>query len=82
MNENGKTKSFVMYDSFFEAAEELGMDCAAIGKFVMMLRDYAINGVERKCEDGRVNALLATAKPQIKASTNRYKNALKGKDDG
>ena len=82
MNENDKTKSFVMYDSFFEAAEELGMDCAAIGKFVMMLRDYAINGVERKCDDGRVNALLATAKPQIKASTNRYRRAVNGGKDG
>ena len=82
MYETGKTKSFVMYDSFFEAADELGMDCAAFGKFVLMLRDYAINGVEKRSDDYRVNALLATAKPQVLASTNRYKKAVKGGDDG
>lgn len=66
MQENTETKSFVLYDSYYEAAEELGMDCTAIGKFVMLLRDYAIKGVERRSEDGRVNALLATAKPKKK----------------
>ena len=82
MESKSETKSFVLYDSYFEAAEELGMDCAAIGKFVMMLRDYAIKGVERRSDDGRVNALLATAKPQVKASTNRYKKAANRGEDG
>lgn len=42
-----------MYDSFFEAAEQMQMDYEAIGKYVMMLRAYAIKGQELKCDDGR-----------------------------
>ena len=71
-----------MYDSFFEAAEQMQMDDAAIGKFVMLLRAYAIKGEEHLCQDGRVNALLTLAKPLISASTKRYKSAVKGGDHG
>ncbi len=82
MSEEIKTKSFVLYDSFFEAAGEMKMDYKAFGEFVVLLREYVVLGKERRSDDYRVNALLATAKPQIKASTNRYRNAMKGKDDG
>lgn len=82
MDENTETKSFVMYESFFEAAEQMQMDDAAIGKYVMMLRAYAIKGQELKCDDGRVNALLTLTKPLITASTNRYKKAVKGGEHG
>ena len=82
MTENEQTKSFVMYESFFEAAEQMQMDDAAIGKYVMMLRAYAIKGHELKCDDGRVNALLTLTKPLIAASTTRYKKAVKGGEHG
>ena len=82
MTDNEQTKSFVMYESFFEAAEQMQMDYEAIGKYVMMLRAYAIKGQELKCEDGRVNALLTLTKPLITASTNRYKKAVKGGEHG
>ena len=82
MTENEQTKSFVMYESFFEAAEQMQMDDAAIGKYVMMLRAYAIKGQELKCDDGRVNALLTLTKPLIAASTTRYKKAVKGGEHG
>ena len=82
MTEQEQTKSFVMYESFFEAAEQMQMDYEAIGKYVMMLRAYAIKGQELKCEDGRVNALLTLTKPLIAASTTRYKKAVKGGEHG
>jgi hypothetical protein len=82
MTEKVETKSFVMYDSFFEAAQDLEMDYKAFGEFVVLLRNYAVLGKESRSKDGRVNALLATAKPQVKASTNRWKKAVKGGDDG
>ena len=80
--ENIETKSFVMYDSFFEAAEQMQMDYRAIGEYVMLLRDYAIKGVERQSDNGLVNALLTLTKPLITASTNRYKKAVNGGEHG
>ena len=82
MNENEQTLSFVMYESFFEAADELQLDYTSLGEFVARLRDYVIYGEEHRSEDGKVNALLALAKPLVKASANRHKNAVKGGDHG
>lgn len=82
MNENEQTLSFVMYESFFEAADELQLDYASLGEFVARLRDFVIKGEEHRSEDGKVNALLALAKPLVKASANRHKNAVKGGEHG
>ena len=71
-----------MYDSFFEAAGEMQMDYKSFGEFVVKLREYAILGKETRSEDYRVNTLLALAKPNVKASTNRWKKAVKGGEQG
>ena len=70
-----------MYGSFLEAAER-ALNYEGIGKFVLLLRDYALKGVDVHSEDPVIDAFLTMAKPNIKAATERYNKALKGGDDG
>ncbi len=70
-----------MYGSFLAAAEK-ALDYEGVGKFVLLLRDYAIKGEDAHCEDPVIEALLMMAKPNVKAAAKRYDDALKGKEGG
>ena len=74
-------ESFVMYGSFLEAAEK-ALDYEGVGKFVLLLRDYALKGEDVHSEDPVIDAFLTMAKPNVKAAKNRYDNAVKGRDAG
>ena len=81
MAEEKRKESFVMYGSFLEAAER-ALNYEGIGKFVMLLRDYALKGEDVHSEDPVIDAILMMAKPNIKVATDRYNKSLKGGDDG
>lgn len=81
MNEKEQTKSFVMYETFFQYADLL-FDDAEMGRFVRLMRDYAIKGEDAHSSDPKIEGLLVIAKPLISASTSRYKAAVKGGDHG
>lgn len=70
-----------MYETFFQYADLL-LDDAELGKFVRLLRDYAIKGEDTHSSDKQIEGLLVIAKPLVSASTGRYKAALKGKEHG
>lgn len=70
-----------MYGSFLAAAEQV-LDYEGIGKYVLLLRDYALKGEDVHCSEPVIEALLTMAKPNITAAKSRYDKALKGGDDG
>lgn len=80
-----KTKeSFVMYDSFLQAAEFLPAD--NFKEFILKLRDYALYGNEEPSENAMIDALLTMAKPNLRAAEERrlkqIENGNKGKEFG
>ena len=81
MIETKGKESFVMYGSFLDAAER-ALNKDGVGTFVLLLRDYALKGVDAHSEDPVIDALLTMAKPNIKAATDRYNKSLKGGEDG
>lgn len=70
-----------MYETFFQYADLL-LDDAGMGRFVRLMRDYAIKGEDAHSSDPKIEGLLIIAKPLVSASTNRYKAAVKGGDHG
>ena len=82
--DRNERKSFVMYASFLEAAEQL--DAEAFKECVLKLRDYALFGEEVYSKDPVVNIILTMAKPNISAAEARYQrcveNGNKGKEHG
>ena len=70
-----------MYGSFIEAARRT-LDYEGIGKFVLLLADYALKGEDVHSEDCVIDALLTMAKPNIKAATDRYNKSVKGGEHG
>ena len=70
-----------MYETFFQYADLL-LDDAGLGKFVRLLRDYAIKGEDAHSSDPKIEGLLVLAKPLVSASTSRYKAAVNGGKHG
>ena len=70
-----------MYGSFLEAAER-ALTLEGVGKFVLLLRDYALKGEDVKSEDPVIDAFLTLAKPNVRAAQDRYDTASKGKEHG
>lgn len=79
--EKEQTKSFVMYETFFQYADLL-LDDAEMGRFVRLMRDYAINGKDAHSSDPKIEGLLIITKPLVSASTGRYKAAVNGGKHG
>lgn len=76
--------SFVVYNSFFEAMENLnGED---FKKFFLNLRDYALFGIDEETDNWAINIILSMAKPLVASARKRYENCVengnKGRDYG
>ena len=84
MSDNGNKQSFVMYNSFLEAAELLGDK--EFRECVLKLRDFALYGDNVSSDNPVVEAILRMAKPNIDAAAARYQrcveNGNKGKEHG
>lgn len=84
MNDNSNKQSFVMYNSFLEAAGLLGDK--EFRECVLKLRDFAIYGDDVHSDNPVVEAILTMAKPNIDAAAARYQrcidNGNKGKEYG
>ena len=80
----GKKKSFVMYDSFLEAMKHL--NDAEFRECVMKIRDYALEGIDKESASPYVNIIIAMAKPNLDAAKRRYEvsveNGKKGAEFG
>lgn len=83
-DKNSKKQSFVMYNSFVDAAANL--DDAQFKECIIKIRDYALFGKDEKSDNWGVNIILDMAKPLLDKAKNRYdncvKNGNKGKDYG
>jgi len=73
-------QSFVMYNSFIDAAANL--DDAHFKECVLKIRDYALYGKDDRSEHIGVNIILDMAKPLLDAARLRYekKHNKKPKD--
>lgn len=84
MSDNGNKQSFVMYNSFLEAAELLGDK--EFRECVLKLRNFALYGDNVSSDNPVVEAILRMAKPNIDAAAARYQrcveNGNKGKEHG
>jgi hypothetical protein len=82
--ENVEKQSFVMYNSFIDAAANL--DDAHFKECIIKIRDYALFGTDKKSDNWGVNIILDMAKPLLDKAKKRYKtcveNGNKGKDYG
>ena len=72
MSEKKDLQSFVVYASFLEAADDLDFNLTEYGDFFVRLANYCLNGIDEKSDNPRVNALLAIAKPNVKAAADRW----------
>ena len=80
MSDNGNKQSFVMYNSFLEAAELLGDK--EFRECVLKLRDFALYGDDVSSDNPVVEAILRMAKPNIDAAAARYQWCVKNGDKG
>ena len=80
---NGKN-SFVFYDSFLSAMKHL--NDAEFRECVLMIRDYALEGVDEESSSPMVNVIMAMAKPNLDSAKRRYmasvENGKKGAEYG
>ena len=75
MATKAKTKeSFIMYDSFLQAAECLPAE--AFKEFILKIRDYALCGIDEPSDNQMINALLIMAKPNLDKAEERRKKAI------
>ena len=70
-----------MYGSFLSAAEK-ALSLEDIGRFVLLLRDYALKGEDAHSDNPVIEAFLEMAKPNLKAAKKRYEDACKGREHG
>ena len=84
MTKKNEKRSFVMYDSFLEAAKHL--NDAEFRECVMKIRDYALEGIDEESESPMVNVIMAMAKPNLDSARKRYiasvENGKKGAEFG
>ncbi len=77
-------QSFVMYNSFLEAASNL--PDADFKKCILSIRDYALYGTDEETDNWAINIILSMAKPLVASARKRYENCVengnKGRDYG
>lgn len=82
--QNSDKQSFVMYNSFLEAANNL--PDADFKKCILSIRDYALFGIDEETDNWAINIILSMAKPLLASARKRYENCVengyKGKDYG
>ena len=81
---DNEKKSFVMYDSFLEAAKHLSD--AEFRECILRIRDYALEDIDEESQSPYVNIILAMAKPNLDSARRRYmasvENGKKGAEFG
>ena len=75
MTKKNEKRSFVMYDSFLEAAKHL--NDAEFRECVMKIRDYALEGIDEESESPMVNVIMAMAKPNLDSAGGGIWRALR-----
>lgn len=84
MTKKNEKRSFVMYDSFLEAAKHL--NDAEFRECILRIRDYALEDIDEESQSPYVNIILAMAKPNIDSARRRYmasvENGKKGAEFG
>ena len=84
MTKKNEKRSFVMYDSFFEAMKHL--NDAEFRECILRIRDYALEDIDEESQSPYVNIILAMAKPNIDSARRRYmasvENGKKGAEFG
>ena len=84
MTKKNEKRSFVMYDSFLEAAKHL--NDAEFRECILRIRDYALEDIDEESQSPYVNIILAMAKPNLDSARRRYmtsvENGKKGAEYG
>ena len=84
MTKKNEKRSFVMYDSFLEAAKHL--NDAEFRECILRIRDYALEDIDEESQSPYVNIILAMAKPNLDSARLRYmtsvENGKKGAEFG
>ena len=84
MIKKNEKRSFVMYDSFLEAAKHL--NDAEFRECILRIRDYALEDIDEESQSPYVNIILAMAKPNLDSARRRYmtsvENGKKGAEFG
>lgn len=83
-NKSKRKESFIMYESFIDAAACLGGD--DFKECIIRLKDYALYGIDEPSNNQIINVILTMAKPNLDAAENRrqkqIENGMKGKEYG
>ncbi len=84
MTKKNEKRSFVMYDSFLEAAKHL--NDAEFRECILRIRDYALEDIDEESQSPYVNIILAMAKPNLDSAHKKYmasvENGKKGAEFG
>ena len=84
MIKKNEKRSFVMYDSFLEAAKHL--NDAEFRECILRIRDYALEDIDEESQSPYVNIILAMAKPNLDSAHKKYmasvENGKKGAEFG
>ena len=84
MTRKNEKRSFVMYDSFLEAAKHL--NDAEFRECISRIRDYALEDIDEESQSPYVNIILAMAKPNLDSAHKKYmasvENGKKGAEFG
>lgn len=76
-----KTKeSFVMYDSFIQAAAYLPGE--EFKECILKIRDYALYGIDELSNNPAINIVMTVAKPNLDAAEKRRKQAIENGSKG
>lgn len=79
-----RKESFVMYESFIDAASYL--DGNDFKECILRIKDYALYGDDKPSDNQIINVILAMAKPNLDAAEKRrqkqIENGMKGKEYG
>lgn len=78
--EKTKKQSFVMYNSFVEAASN--MDAEHAWECVLRIRDYALFGIDEKSNHWGVNMVMDMAKPLLDSARKRYEKCVENGNKG
>jgi hypothetical protein len=71
-------QSFIMYDCVFE--EALNLNDADFKECILMIRDYALYGIEAESKSMGVNIVFTMAKPLLDAANKRHEQRMKQKN--
>ena len=75
MAKKEKTKeSFIMYDSFLQAANYLPAE--EFKEFILMIRDYALYGLDEPSKNPYINMVMAVVKPNLDKAEERRQTAI------